>query len=219
MALDETTLAPAAPAEPSPLDTDEIPVVVEKRRPSALQGAGSLGTVALVLIVSQALGGLGLLFFYRPLVASAHLDLVDLVEVSRFGYVRELHLWGSHALVIVVALHLFQAVVTGTYRSPKCLNFQVGVALGGLVLLLAVTGYVLPWDEHAQWLLRVLDSDSAMSDGPPSGDTRPGDAVLTAIYALHCGVLPVVAVLAILYHLHRARRDAACDEPPDGNGD
>lgn len=152
---------------------------------------------------AEALTGLGLLFFYRPVAASAYFDLVDLAARSPFAYLRELHRWGSHALLIVVGLHLFRVLVAGAYRPPRRYNYQVGVALGILCLLLAVTGYLLPWDRHAQWLLDLLAA---------AGIGR-GDALLTGAHALHCGVLPVAGGLLIVHHLRRARRDDETKRP------
>jgi quinol-cytochrome oxidoreductase complex cytochrome b subunit len=193
--LDDATLA-----EPSPLDTDEIPVVVaEARSRPAWKRTWALGGIAVAVAVFQVLCGLVLLFFYRPGVPTAHLDVVDLAEASRFAWVRELHHWGSHALVIVAALHLFRIVATGSYRAPRQVNFQVGVALGVVVLLSAATGYLLPWDERSQWLIRALSAAGA----------PPGGATLTALHALHSGALPVAGALLAVYHLRRARTDGA----------
>lgn len=195
MALDDATLA-----EPSPLDTDEIPVVVVKARPRpAWTRTWALGGVAVTLAVLQVLGGLLLLFFYRPGVPTAHIGLVDLDQASRFGFVRQLHLWGSHALVIVVALHLLRTVVIGSYRAGRRLNFQAGVVLGVLVLLSAATGYVLPWDDRSEWLTWAL----------AKGGMPTGGATLTAVHALHSAVLPVAGALLAVFHLRRARLDGA----------
>lgn len=200
MALDDATLA-----QPSPLDTDEIPVVVvETRSRPARERTWALGGIAVAVAVFEMACGLVLLFFYRPGLPTAHLDLVDLSQTSRFGFVRELHHWGSHALVIVVALHLFRVVVTGSYRTPRRFNFQVGVALGILVLLGAATGHLLPWDDGSQWLIRGLSAA-----GMPAGG-----ATLTAIHALHVGVLPVAGALLVVYHLRRARTDGAGQAAP-----
>ncbi len=190
MAIDDATLA-----QPSPLDTDEIPVVVVAPPPRPVWSrTWALGGVAVMLAGFAALTGLGLMFHYRPVTASAHLDLVDLAEASRFAFVRELHRWGAHALLIATALHLFRIVLAGAYRPPRHLNYAVGVALGLVILGAAMTGYVLPWDQHSRWLLGWL--------------SEPGDATLTFVYALHCGVLPVAGAILIFYHLKRARRDA-----------
>ena len=107
-----------------------------------------LGNLAVFLLLFEAVTGVGLMFHYRPVVGLAYPDLVDLHEVSGFGFVRGLHRWGAYAAVIVVWLHLLRVALRGAYAPPRRLNWTVGVALMILTLLLAATGYLLPWDQH-----------------------------------------------------------------------
>lgn len=108
----------------------------------------ALGSLAVFLFAAEAFTGLALLFHYRP-GADAAADLVDLREASAFGFVQELHHWGSHALVIVVWLHLLRVLASASYRSPRHYNWAVGVALLILTLLLATTGTALSSDGEA----------------------------------------------------------------------
>ncbi len=181
--------------EPSPLDTDEIPILVVPAapRPRAAR-TWTLGAVAVALVVLAAASGLGLLFHYRPLVAAAYPSMTDLAEASRFGFLRELHRWSAHLLIVTVFLHLLRVVVAGAYRPPRRHNYHVGVGLLVVTLWLAVTGWILPWDQNAQQLLAALGYDNL-------------GGRLASVYAVHCGILPVVGALALLHHLRRARRD------------
>lgn len=195
MALEDATQV-----QPSPLDTDEIPIVVlSPRRRSVWSATWALGGIAVTLAALLAATGLLLLFHYRPAVATAYQDLVHLTEVSRFGFVRVLHRWAAHALLIAVALHLFRVVVAGAYHPPRRSAYHIGGALGLIILFSALTGYLLPWDRQAQWLIRTL-----VELGLPTGDS-----ILTSAFALHCGVLPTLGGLLLYIHLRRARRDGA----------
>jgi len=158
----------------------------------------ALGSVAVFVFLLQVVTGFGLVFHYRPTVESAYLDLVDLREVASLGFLRELHRWGSHALVIAVALHLFRVFMAGSYRPPRRLNWTLGIVLALLILLFAYTGYLLPWDQFAYWAVATA-SEGVVA--PPSG------ATLSRFYALHCAVLPLLTALGIAEHLRRARRD------------
>jgi menaquinol-cytochrome c reductase cytochrome b subunit len=190
----------ATVAEPSPLDTDEVPILIaEAVARSRASRTWTLGAVAVGLLIFAAVSGLGLLFYYRPLVAAAHPGLVDLMEVSRAGFLRGLHRWAAHLFLITIFLHLLRVVVTGAYRPPRRANYHVGVVLLVISLLFMMTGWILPWDRHAQWLLAAFG---------PSGYSL-AESRLLSIYALHCGVLPVVGSLLVLYHLQRAHRDDA----------
>lgn len=198
MALEDATQA-----QPSPLDTDEIPIVVlaQRQRPTWLH-TWALGGIALALAAFMAASGLLLLFHYRPVVATAYTDLSDLSEVSRFGFVRVLHRWAGHALLIVAALHLLRTVLAGDYHHPvRRASYHVSLALALVVLFSALTGYLLPWDRHAEWLIGFLAERDM-----PVGDMPLGDTLLTRIHALHCGILPVIGVLLLLFHLRRAAR-------------
>ena len=107
--------------------------------------AWTLGRLAVVLVAVEALTGLALMFHYRPTVATAYLDLVDLGEVSAFAFLRPLHRWAAHAVVIVVWLHLLKAVLDGSYKPPRRRNWAVGVGLLVVTLMWATTGFLLPW--------------------------------------------------------------------------
>ena len=154
----------------------------------------TLGGPATWLALFLAATGLVLVFVYRPALPDAHFDVVDLVEAGPLGFVRALHVWGSHALVLATFLHLFRLVLTGGYRPPRQGNWRLGLVLGAVVLALAVTGHLLPWDERAAALMAVL-----------FGGVEP--AVLLPAYALHVVVLPVVGGWLLVRHLRRARED------------
>lgn len=140
------------------------------------------------------------MFHYRPAVDAAYLDLVDLREVSRLGFVRQLHLWGAHAAVILVWLHLLQAAVRGAHAPPRRANWSVGVVLMLLTLLLAASGYMLPWDQEAYWGIATLS---------PSAAAGLHESRLLQAYVLHCVILPLMVAGLTLYHIRRARREAA----------
>lgn len=158
-----------------------------------------LGNLAIFLLVCEALTGLGLMFHYRPTVDSAYLDLVDLREVSRFGFARALHRWGAWAAVIAVWLHLVRVALRRSYTPPRRFNWTVGVVLMVLTLLLAATGYLLPWDQDAFWGIAIV---SLGAEPTASGST------LLGFYVLHCVALPLLMAGLTVYHLRRARRDA-----------
>lgn len=160
----------------------------------------TLGGPATWLAIFLAATGLVLIFVYRPALPDAHLDVVDLVEASPLGFVRALHVWGSHALVLATFLHLFRLVLVGGYRAPRQENWRLGLGLGAIVLALAATGHLLPWDGRAAALATAL-----------FGALDP--ALLLPAYALHVVVLPVGGALLLVRHLRRADRDRrALDE-------
>ena len=58
-------------------------------------------------------------------------------------------------MVITVWLHMFRVFMTGSYKPPREFNWNVGVIMLVLTLLLSFTGYLLPWDQLAIWAITV----------------------------------------------------------------
>ena len=136
-----------------------------------------MGGTSFFLFLVETITGLLLMFYYRPTVEYAYVDMVDLREAAAFGIMRELHRWGAHAMVITVWLHMFRVFMTGSYKPPREFNWNVGVILLVLTLLLSFTGYLLPWDQLAIWAITV---GSNMARATPFlGHEGPGAALLS----------------------------------------
>jgi cytochrome b6 len=193
-----------------------------------------MGGTAFFLFLVETITGLLLMFYYRPTVEYAWVDMVDLREAAAFGIMRELHRWGAHAMVIAVWLHMFRVFMTGSYKPPREFNWNVGVILLVLTLLLSFTGYLLPWDQLAIWAITVGSNMARATpflgyEGPGSklltiggvelihsgSDARflllgarfVGEATLLRFYVLHCVALPLAAALLIAVHFWRVRKD------------
>ena len=67
-------------------------------------------------------------------------------------WMRALHRYASDAAVVAVALHVLRLVVQGKTWGPRALAWVTGVLLAGMMLLSAVTGFVLVWDRFGQAL-------------------------------------------------------------------
>src|SRR3989475_11121003 len=134
-----------------------------------------MGGTTFFLFLVLTFTGLMLMFYYRPTVEYARADIVDLREQVAFGVMREIHRWGAHAMVITVWLHMLRVFLTGSYKPPREFNWNVGVLLLVLTLLLSFTGYLLPWDQLAMWAGTV---GSNMARAPPlPGHAGPGSSL------------------------------------------
>ena len=85
-----------------------------------------MGGLTFFLFLVETFTGLLLMFYYRPTVAYAYMDIIDLAEQVPLGIMRELHRWGAHAMVISVWLHMFRVFMTGSYKPPREFNWNVG---------------------------------------------------------------------------------------------
>src|SRR5881398_3026430 len=135
-----------------------------------------MGGTTFFLFLVLTFTGLMLMFYYRPTVEYARADIVDRRAQIPFGVMREIHRWGAHAMVITVWLHMFRVFMTGSYKPPREFNWNVGVILLVLTLLLSFTGYLLPWDQLAIWAITV-GSNMARAT-PLLGHEGPGSALL-----------------------------------------
>ena len=122
----------------------------------------------LILIVT----GIPLMLYYHPSVPQAYADMKDLQFVVSAGvFLRNLHRWSAHAMVLLVFAHMFKVFYRGAYRTPREFNWVIGVVLLIVTLLLSYTGYLLPWDQLAYWAITV--GSNIMSAVPVLGAEDP----------------------------------------------
>src|SRR5664279_2858692 len=126
-------------------------------------GALTFGTF-LILVIT----GILLMLYYHPSVPQAYADMKDLQYVVSAGvFLRNLHRWSAHAMVLLVFAHMCKVFYRGAYRPPREFNWVVGVVLLIVTLLLSYTGYLLPWDQLAFWAITV--GSNIMSSVPVLG--------------------------------------------------
>ncbi len=186
-----------------------------------------LGVASLVLFGSLLVSGIYLMFFYVPSPANAYGDIQSIQTEVAFGqYIRNVHRWSAHLMVLAVAAHMARVFYRGAYKSPKEFNWVIGVLLLVVTLLLSFTGYLLPWDQLAYWAVTV---GTAMAAYVPLigdqvqelmlGGPTVGSATLLRFYVLHVAVLPVALVALVTAHLWRWRKDSMLTTDAIGDPD
>ncbi|MGE0452112.1 MAG: cytochrome b N-terminal domain-containing protein [Vicinamibacteria bacterium] len=191
---------------------------VNSLRPLYTLGLGAL-SFSLFLILTAT--GVLLMFYYVPSVEQAHNRMLDLNGTVAFGtLLRNMHRWGAHGMVGVVALHLCRVFYTGSYKPPREFNWIVGVVLLLLTLLASFTGYLLPWDQLAFWAITVGTSIAAYAPLVGEdirflllGDRVVGQEALIRFYVLHVAVLPAAISLLVAVHFWRIRKDGGLSRP------
>jgi quinol-cytochrome oxidoreductase complex cytochrome b subunit len=176
--------------------------------------AYTLGSATLVLILLQIFTGIFLLIDYVPSVTGAYQSLAYLRSNDPFGdWVRGLHLWGAYTLIFVIGLHALRTFLSASYKRPRELNWMSGVILFFLVLALAITGAMLPWDQAAYWTTTVVTNIPHylpwIGDGIRTlwrGGDFVGQITLTRTFALHIWVLPFILLAFIGAHIYLLRR-------------
>ena len=174
-----------------------------------------LGTLSLGTFLILVATGIPLMLYYHPSVPQAYADMKDLrFAVSAGVFLRNLHRWSAHAMVLLVFAHMFKVFYRGAYRPPREFNWVIGVVLLMLTLFLSYTGYLLPWDQLAFWAITV--GSNLISAVPVfgtrirflilGGHTVNANALLR-FYVLHCVVLPLAAAIFVAIHFWRIRKD------------
>jgi ubiquinol-cytochrome c reductase cytochrome b subunit len=172
------------------------------------------GSVLTVLLLLQALTGVLLASYYAPSTTTAWASVAFIQDRLTLGWlVRGLHSLGASAMVVVLIAHMGQVLLYGAYRAPRELNWLCGLAMFGLVLAFALTGYLLPWDQKGYWATQVATSILGTMPllGPKlqtlvQGGTSYGNYTLTHFYALHTYLLPAGVFLFLVAHLYLFRR-------------
>jgi menaquinol-cytochrome c reductase cytochrome b subunit len=174
-----------------------------------------LGFVAAVLYAILFVSGMYLMFFYHPAVPDAYFDMHTLSTSVAFGqFVRNVHRWAAHLMVLVVALHLMRVFYAGAYKAPRQFNWVIGVVLLVLTLLMSFTGYLLPWDQLAFWAITVGTNIAGyvpvfgnQARSLLLGGNEVAGAALLRFYVLHIYLVPALMVVLIAVHIWRVRKD------------
>lgn len=172
------------------------------------------GSTLVFAFVTQLITGVFLWMAYSPGSRTAWESVYYIQHHMQGGWLlRGIHHYMAHAMVVLLALHLLQVVIDGAYRAPREVNFWMGLVLMGLVLALALTGYLLPWDQKGYWATGV--ATNLMSQVPwfgPQlqklvvGGVDYGNHTLTRFFALHAGVLPGLLIAFLVIHVALFRR-------------
>jgi ubiquinol-cytochrome c reductase cytochrome b subunit len=171
----------------------------------------------------QVVTGLILWASYSPSTQTAWESVYYLQHHSPGGWLlRGVHHFTAQAMVVLLAIHFVQVVIDGAYRAPREINFWLGLILMQLVLALALTGYLLPWDQKGYWATKVATNMLALV--PLVGESLQrivvggsdyGHHTLTRFFALHAGVLPVLLMIFLALHVALFRRHGLTVRDPN----
>ena len=177
------------------------------------------GGMVFVLILFQLLTGILLALYYVPDAtgnpAPAYDSVLFIQNSVYLGWlIRGVHFWSAILLIIMVLLHMARVYWTGSYRAPRELNWVVGVTMLFIILALALTGYLLPWDTKAYFATEVTIKITAGIPIPPvsafikellQGGPVVGPGTLQRFFTLHVFVLPALIVLLMYMHFKLIR--------------
>ena len=174
------------------------------------------GSLALLVLVMQIVTGIFLVMHYKPdaslnaagvPVAFASVEYI-MRDVPWGWLIRYMHSTGASAFFVVVYLHMFRAMLYGSYRKPRELLWIFGVLIYLCLMAEAFAGYLLPWGQMSFWGAQVIISlfsaiplignDLALWI---RGDYVIADATLNRMFAFHVIAIPLALLGLVAAHI------------------
>jgi ubiquinol-cytochrome c reductase cytochrome b subunit len=179
------------------------------------------GSLAMLVLVIQILTGIWLAMSYKPSAADAFASVEYIMRDVDWGWlIRYMHSTGASFVFIAVYLHMFRALLYGSYRKPRELLWIIGVIIYLAMMATAFFGYLLPWGQMSYWGAQVIVNLFAAVPGIGEdlsvwvrGDYVISDATLNRFFAFHF-LLPFV--LAALVFVHIVALHKVGSNNPDG---
>jgi ubiquinol-cytochrome c reductase cytochrome b subunit len=167
------------------------------------------GSLAILVLVNQILTGIWLTMNYKPAAADAFASVEYIMRDVDWGWlIRYMHSTGASAFFVVVYLHMFRALIYGSYKKPRELIWLIGVVIFLCLMAEAFMGYLLPWGQMSFWGAQVIiNLFSAIPVIGPDlsvwirGDYVVSDATLNRFFSLHVIALPLVLLGLVVAHI------------------
>jgi ubiquinol-cytochrome c reductase cytochrome b subunit len=185
--------------------------------PGGARLAYIFGSGLLFIFISQIITGVFLALYYVPSADHAHTTVAYITKTVTAGsFLRSLHAYGASAMVVVLLLHLSQTYVYGAYKGRREILWVSGCVLFGLVMAMAFTGYLLPWDQRAYFATAV--GTNAVSEVPFIGEslkrvmrggTEMGTLTISRFFVAHVFLIPAVIFGMVASHIFLFRKAGA----------
>ncbi len=180
------------------------------------------GAFALLVFVIQIVTGIWLTMNYKPSAAEAFASVEYIMrDVSWGWFIRYMHSTGASAFFVVIYLHMFRALLYGSYKKPRELLWLSGMAIYLLLMGEAFFGYLLPWGQMSYWGAQVIIS---LFGALPivgeelalwiRGDFVVSDVTLNRFFSLHVIAFPFL--IAALVGVHILALHEVGSNNPDG---
>jgi len=185
--------------------------------PGGARWAYVFGSGLLYLFLSQVVTGIFLALYYVPSSDHAHATVSYISKVVSSGlFLRSIHAYGATAIVVLLFLHISQTLLYGSYKGKRELLWLSGCFLLALMLGMAFTGYLLPWDKKAYFASAVgtnIISEVPIVGGALQellrGGPQMGTLTLSRFFVLHVFVLPGLLMAFIAAHVFLFRKAGA----------
>ena len=167
------------------------------------------GVFAMVMLVNQLLTGIFLTMNYKPSAELAFASVEYIMRDVEWGWlIRYMHSTGASFFFIVVYLHMFRAMLYGSYKKPRELIWIIGMLIFFALMAEAFAGYLLPWGQMSYWgaqvIISLFGAIPAIGDSLVEfirGDYSISDITLNRFFALHVIALPLAIIGLVFVHI------------------
>jgi ubiquinol-cytochrome c reductase cytochrome b subunit len=117
------------------------------------------GVLSVVVLAIQIVTGIWLTMNYKPDAELAFASVEYIMRDVEWGWlIRYMHSTGASAFFIVIYLHMFRALLYGSYQKPRELLWVLGMFTYLALMAEAFLGYLLPWGQMSFWGAQVIIS-------------------------------------------------------------
>ncbi len=141
-------------------------------------------------------------------------------DVNWGWLMRYMHSTGASFFFILIYLHMFRALLYGSYRKPRELLWIIGVIIYLAMMATAFFGYLLPWGQMSYWgaqvIVNLFSAVPVVGEDLSiwvRGDYVVSDATLNRFFAFH---FLVPFLLAALVFVHIVALHKVGSNNPDG---
>jgi len=167
------------------------------------------GSLALLILVNQIVTGIFLTMHYKPDAGLAFASVEYIMRDVPWGWLmRYLHAIGASMFFVVVYLHMFRALIYGSYRGPRELVWIIGCIIFVALMAEAFMGYLLPWGNMSFWgaqvIISLFGAIPVVGEGLTEwirGDFVISDATLNRFFAFHVIMMPLILVFLVFLHI------------------
>jgi len=167
------------------------------------------GVLSMLMLVNQILTGIWLTMNFTPSAEAAFASVEYIMRDVEWGWlIRYMHSTGATFFFIAIYLHMFRAVLYGSYQKPRELIWIFGMLIYLLLMAEAFMGYVLPWGQMSYWgaqvIISLFGAIPVIGEDLTTwirGDFLISGATLNRFFALHVIALPLVIVALVVMHL------------------
>jgi ubiquinol-cytochrome c reductase cytochrome b subunit len=167
------------------------------------------GSLAILMLVNQIVTGIWLAMNYKPDAAVAFASVEYIMRDVDWGWLlRYMHSTGASFFFIAVYLHMFRALLYGSYRKPRELLWIFGMIIYVALMAESFMGYLLPWGQMSYWgaqvIISLFGAIPVVGDDLAlwiRGDYVVADATLNRFFAFHVVAVPLVLIILVFVHI------------------